>query len=202
MKKKSPPSLSEGPNAHRRQHTAFTRDVLTPPGAPAIGRHRTRTILTPVSVRRSILEDIAAKPQTVQLRSLRRRLTVLDRALGDREAEMLDRLISCSNGLSNVGCVDYLQSEVRSSPFGRLPFGERRRLEIAGMTYVLQRLSPSHRATVLNLAALLDPSHSRAAVTASEDFIASVCRAAGVVVSLYDEWSRRHTRPQGTPSQI
>jgi len=100
MKKTGMVELSEGPTPHRRQHTPFTRDVLTPPGAPVIARHRARTILTPLEVRRAILEDVASKPEAVRVRSLRRRLTVLDRMLTDQEAEALERLTTCINSLS------------------------------------------------------------------------------------------------------
>ncbi len=67
--------LAEAPNEHRRQHTPFTRDILTPPGAPIVARHRTRTLLTPLAVRRAIIEEAASKPEPVRVRSLRRRLT-------------------------------------------------------------------------------------------------------------------------------
>jgi len=142
MKKSPKPELSEGPTPHRRQHTPFTRDLLTPPGAPIVARHRARPILTPLEVRRTILEDAAGKPESVRVRSLRRRLTVLDRMLSDQEAEALDRLTSCLNALSNVGAINYLKSEVRSGPTARLPFNETRRREIAAMSYVLKNLSP------------------------------------------------------------
>ncbi|MBI4725032.1 MAG: hypothetical protein HY765_08665 [Rhodomicrobium sp.] len=190
-RRKQRPDLSEGPTGERLQHTPFMRDRLTPPGAPAVARHRTRTILTPLAVRQAILEDAAAKPEAVRLRSLRRRLTVLDRALSSCEAGMLERLTSCINGLSNVGCLDYLKSEVRSSPVGRLPFNENKRREIAAMTFVLKRLSFACRSAVLELAALLDPSHSLGAFKPNEEFIESVRSAAGAVVSLYEEWSRQ-----------
>lgn len=192
MKKKAAIEFSEGPTVERRNHTPFTRDVLTPLGAPIIARHRTRLILTPLSARRSILEDIAEKPEAVRLRSLRRRLTVLDRALSDREAEMIERLTSCINGLSNVGCINYLKSEVRSGPYGRLPFGEKKRREIAAMNFVLKGLSKSNQAVVLNLAARLDPSSDTSDLKADEGFIASVREAAAAVVALYDSW--RHTQ--------
>ena len=186
-KKKPRPEPGEGPTGQRRQHTPFTRDLLTPPGATIVSRHRARTILTPLDVRRAIIEEAAAKPETVRVRSLRRRLTALDRALSDAEAEALERLTSCINGLSNVGCLNYLQSEVRSSPFGRLPFGERKRREIAAMTYVLKALNPAQRSAVLELAALLDPSHS-GAFKPSAAFVASVCAAARAVRAHYDAW--------------
>jgi hypothetical protein len=182
--------LSKGPAPFRQQHTPFTRDILTPPGAPIVARHRARTILTPLAVRLAIIEDAAAKPESVRTRSLRRRLTMLDRALSDREAEMLERLASCINSLSGVGCVDLLKPGIPSSPFGRLPFGERRRHEISAMTYVLKGLSPMHRSAALELTALLDPSLSHGAFKPGEAFVTSVCAAAGAVVSLYIEWSK------------
>jgi len=189
-KKKPGLALLDGPSEHRRQHTPFTRDILTPPGAPIVARHRTRTILTPLAVRRAIIEEAAARPEAARVRSLRRRLTALDRALSDREAEALDRLTSCMNSLSNIGCVNYLRPEVRSSPFGRLPFGEKKQVEIAAMTEVLKGLSTAHRSAVLELAVILDPSHS-GAFKPSEDFISLLRSAAAAAVSLYDEWFRR-----------
>ncbi len=189
MKKMGMAELSEGPTQHRRQHTPFIRDVLTPPGAPIIARHRVRTILTPLEVRRAILEDAASKPEAVRIRSLRRRLTVLDRMLSDQEAEALERLTTCINSLSNVRSIDYLKPEVRYTPLGRVPFSEKRRREIGAMSYVLKSLSASHRAACLELAMLLDPSHSGADKPA-EEVLSSIWMAASEVVRLYDEWRR------------
>jgi hypothetical protein len=195
-KKSAAPELSEGPTLHRRQHTPFTRDVLTPPGAPIIARHRTRTILTPLELRRAILEDIASKPETVRLRSLRRRLTALDRMLSDREAEALERVTSCLNALSNIGAVNYLKSEVQCTPLSRLPFSEKRRREISAMTYVLKALDTPNRSAVLHLAALLDPSHS-GGEKPDQAILSAIWVAASEVVRLYDEWSRMERRPLG-----
>ena len=189
MKKTGMAELSEGPTHHRRQHTAFTRDVLTPPRAPIIARHRARTILTPLEVRRAILEDVASKPESVRVRSLRRRLTILDRMLTDREAEALERLTTCINALSNVRSIDYLKPEMRYTPLGRLPFSEKRRREIAAMSYVLKSLTAPHRSACLELAVLLDPSHSGVDRPA-EDILAAIWVAASEVVRLYDEWRR------------
>jgi hypothetical protein len=189
MKKTATAELSEGPTQHRRQHTCFTRDVLTPPGAPIIARHRARTILTPLEVRRAILEDVASKPEQVRVRSLRRRLTVLDRMLSDEEAEALERLTTCINSLSNVRAINYLKPEVRYTPLGRVPFSERRRREISAMTYVLKNLSAPHRAACLQLAVLLDPSHS-GADKPEEGTLSAVWVAVSEVVRLYGEWHR------------
>jgi hypothetical protein len=190
-KKRPRLELSEGPAELRRQHTPFTRDILTPPGAPVIARLRTRTILTPLAVRLAIIEDAAAKPEAVRARSLRRRLTALDRALSDCEAEMLERLITCINGLSNIACIDLSKPVIRTNASGRLPFGEHKRQEISAMTYVLRGLSPAHKKTVLELAVLLDPSTSLQSLKPGEAFIASVCQAAPAVVSLYRAWPGR-----------
>lgn len=185
--------LSESPSQHRRQHTHFARDVLTPAGAPIVARHRARTILTPLETRRAILEDIASKPETVRVRSVRRRLTVLDRMLSDEEAEALERLSSCFNGLSNIGAVNYLKSEVRSSPFNRVPFSEWKRREITAMTYVLKGLTPPNRAGVLFLTRLLDPSHS-GLVKPDNAVLAAIWVAASEVVRLYEQWRREESR--------
>jgi hypothetical protein len=61
------------------------------------------------------------------------------------------------------------------------------------MTYVLKGLSFADRFAILELTALLDPSHSPGTFKPSNDFIASIRLAAGVVVSLYEEHSRRET---------
>jgi hypothetical protein len=196
-KRKPRQELAEAPNEHRLQHTPFTRDVLTPPGAPIVARHRTRTLLTPLAVRRAIIEDAGAKPEPVRVRSLRRRLTLLDRALSDREAEALDRLTNCIASLSNIGCLNYLRSEVRSSPVGRLPFSEGKRVEIAAMSAVLKGLSPAHRSAVLELAVLLDPSHSGAFKPAGE-FVALLQAAAAAAVTQYNEWFRLQRKPPQT----
>jgi hypothetical protein len=189
MKKSGMAELCEGPSQHRRQHTPFTRDVLRPLGAPIIARHRTRTILTPLEVRRAILEDVASKPEAVRVRSLRRRLTILDRMLTDQEAEALERLTTCINSLSNVRSINYLKPEVRYTPLGRVPFSEKRRREISAMSYVLKSMSPPHRAACLELAVLLDPNHSGSDKPA-DDILSAIWVAASEVVRLYNEWHR------------
>ena len=198
MKTRAGPNLAEEPSPLRRQHTPFTRDVLTPPGAPVVTRHRARLVLTPLAVRRAIVEEAAGKPEAVRTRSLRRRLTALDRALSDREAEMLERLAACIAGLSNVGCLDLIRSEVKASPFGRLPFGERKRREISAMTFVLRGLSSADRSAVLELAALLDPGQSLRGLKPGDEFTAAVRRAAPRVVELYEAWERQR-RPAMAP---
>lgn len=193
MKRQATPCLSEGPSEHRRQHTPFTRDVLTLPGAPIMARHRARIVLTPLDVRRAIIEDAASKPEPVRVRSLRRRLTVLDRMLSDQEAEALERLTLCVNSLSNIGAINYLKSEVRSTPFGRLPFNERKRREIEAMSYVLKALDAPNRNAVLHLSMLLDPSHS-GWEKPDQAMLAAIWLASGEVVRLYGEWSQSERR--------
>jgi hypothetical protein len=182
-------NLAEAPNEHRRQHSPFTLDILTTPGAPIVARHRARPLLTALAVRRAIIEEAASKPEPVRVRSLRRRLTVLDRALTDAEAEALERLANCIIGLSNAGSLNYLRSEVRSAPTNRLPFSEGRRIEIAAMNAVLKGLSREHKSAVLELAVLLDPSNSCAFQPAA-GFVATLQSAAAATVILYNGWFR------------
>ncbi len=156
--------------------------------------------MTPLAVRLAIIEDAAAKPEAVRVRSLRRRLTALDRALSDQEAAALDRFTSCINALSNTGCIDYLRSGVRSEPAGRLPFSEGKRREIAAMTHVLRGLCVAHRTAVLELAVCLDPGQSQRDLKPGEAFVAAVRSAAGPVVSLYDEWFSRERKRRETNS--
>ena len=195
MKRTAISELSEGPTPYRRQHTPFTRDVLTPLGAPVIGRHRARTILTPLEVRRAIIEDAASKPETVRLRSLRRRLTILDRTLTDREAETLEKLTLSLNALSNAGSINYLRSEVRSVSYDRVPFTERRRREIAYTAFVLKGLCAADRIAILRLAELVDPSYS-GGYKPDDGFIASIRVAAAAAADLLDEWLRKEKRPK------
>ncbi len=90
-----------------------------------------------------------------------------------------------------MGAVNYLRSEVRSSPIGRLPFSEQKRREIAAMTCVLKGLSATHKSVVLELTVLLDPSNSLGAFKPGAEFIKAICAAAGAVVALYDEQFRQ-----------
>jgi hypothetical protein len=191
MKKRAKPSLPEISARFRCQHTPLTRDVLTAAGLPIVARLRTRTILTPLAVRLTIIEEAAAKSDTVRVRSLRRRLTPLDRALSDCEAEMLERLTSCIISLSNISCIDLSKPVARLAAAGRLPFGEHKRREISAMTFVLRGLSAAHKSAVLELAVLLDPSTSLQGSKPGEVFIASVCQAAGAATSLYQAWERQ-----------
>ncbi len=190
-KAKRAPELSEGPNEARRQHASFTRDVLSPEGAPVVARHRVRTVLTPLAVRRAILEEAAGKPEAVRVRSLRRRLTALDRVLSDGEAEAIERLTSCIHDLSNSGCAGYLRTEIRSPSYGRLPFTEGRRLEIAAMSHVLRGLTPLHKSIIFELVILLDPSQSQRCSNLTPDFIELARAAACEAAAQYGDWQRK-----------
>ena len=62
------------------------------------------------------------------------------------------------------------------------------------MSYVLKSLSPPHRAACLELAVLLDPTHSGADKPA-DDILSAIWVAASEVVRLYDEWHGTKGRP-------
>ncbi len=187
----SQPVAENEPSVERRGHTSFVREIFTGEHHGLVARHRTQTVLTPIARRRAILEEIADKPQTVQLRSVRRRLTALDRALDDRQAECLDRLTTCMIRVSNVGCVNYLKSEVRSGPSAKLPFDERNRQEIGAMGFVLKSVTLPQRAALETLAHLLDPSSSTAKIKLPDAFIAALSEAADPIAQAYDTWNKR-----------
>jgi hypothetical protein len=162
-----------------------------------VARHRVRTVLTPLSVRRAILEEAADKPEAVRVRSLRRRLTPLDRALTDREAEAIERLTGCIHRLSNQGTINYSQPGMRTSPYSRLPFSEGRQKEIAAMSYVLRGLTPLQKSVAFELTILLDPCHSQPSVSLTSTFIELARDVSGTVAMLYSDWDsegRRRTK--------
>lgn len=69
------------------------RDFLISEGV-AIARFRKKPVLTSYQERLRLMEENRAKPEAYRARSLRRKLTRLDRALTDQEAYALDRAYS------------------------------------------------------------------------------------------------------------
>jgi hypothetical protein len=65
------------------------------------------------------------------------------------------------------------------------------------MNAVLKGLSPAHKSAVLELAVLLDPSHSGAFKPAGE-FVALLQAAAAAAVTQYDEWFQQRRKPPQT----
>jgi hypothetical protein len=107
---------------------------------------------------------------------------------------MLERITTCIASLSNIACLDLIRTEIKASPFNRMPFGEGKRREISAMSHVLKSLSSADRSAVLELAAVLDPSLSLRSIKPGDEFVAAVRRAAPAVVKLYDEWTRLQKR--------
>ncbi|MGO9171989.1 MAG: hypothetical protein ACLP7P_08505 [Rhodomicrobium sp.] len=193
MARKTAVELSEGPNRFRGRHSEFTRDVLTPPGAPAMARYRVRSILTPIEVRRAIVADIATKAETVRVRSLARRLTRLDRALSEAEAAALYRIVNAINDACNIGCIDYGGSNVRSSPYGRLPFSERRQIEMrAKSELVTKRLGAAYERYVLYmLARWLNPGSEVRVPRISDGLLTTIKIIAQAALVFYQEFDAR-----------
>jgi len=199
-----PISLAGGPTRERARHALMAAEFLTPRLDPPVIRHRVRTPLTPIAVRMQILEETRELPEAVRLRSLRRRLTVLDRALSDADAANLDRLAEAETLLHSASHASPLarigMGSGGSADSGRLPFSERRRREIGGRAFVLARLGAQHRAALTRFLADMLPWRNEAggAAPAPEQHITRaklaerhqaameiLCRAAREISRLY-----------------
>jgi hypothetical protein len=75
----------------RRKRGDITRDVIAEMGGGGFPRMRAKAIYTPYEARMRLLEELRDTPKRFRERSIRRRLTALDRALSDDEARAFDR---------------------------------------------------------------------------------------------------------------
>lgn len=74
----------------QRRERGLRRDIVMSEGR-GFARLRAGQIMTPLIVRMRILAELADRPEEFRRRSVRRRLTALDRALSDGQAAALDR---------------------------------------------------------------------------------------------------------------
>lgn len=79
-----------GATKKRMEKGAIIREMLVERGI-AFMRNRTKPILTSWEVRKRMVDELREKTDNFKQRSLRRKLTELDRALTDRQAFALDR---------------------------------------------------------------------------------------------------------------
>lgn len=205
-------SLAGAPTCERARHARLAVDILTPRLDPPVVRLRVRAPLTPPAVRMQILEDTLDMPEAVRLRSLRRRLTPLDRALSGEDAASLDRLAEAETLLDSACHASPLArlgmgSAGSSADGARLPFSERRRREIGGRAFVLARLSAEHRAAVAGFLTQMLPWRSEAGGSgaAPEPYLPRakraarqqaalelLCRAAAGISRLYRIYDHAH----------
>lgn len=75
----------------RRKRGSIARDIIADAQGGGFPRMRARALYTPYAVRVRMAEELRGRPIEFQTRSLRRRLTKLDRMLTDSEAYALDR---------------------------------------------------------------------------------------------------------------
>lgn len=83
--------MIEDVTPHRRQRGSIDRDIIADAQGGGFPRMRARALYTPYAARMRIAEEIRDRPIEFQVRSMRRRLTKLDRMLTDDEAYALDR---------------------------------------------------------------------------------------------------------------
>lgn len=83
--------LIEDATPHRRKRGSIARDIIADAQGGGFPRMRAKALYTPYAARVRIAEEIRDRPIEFQTRSLRRRLTKLDRMLTDAEAYAFDR---------------------------------------------------------------------------------------------------------------
>jgi hypothetical protein len=170
---RKPVSLAGGLTPERARHAPVTAEIVSFPAGAAQKRHRVRLPLTSFPARMRILEEARDMPEAVRLRSLRRSLTPLDRALTDEEALSLSRLAEVETMLDSTSRTSPLArlgmgSTGRGAQGGWLPFSEQRRRETSGRAFVLARLSAQHRATATEFLIQMLPWRSEAVVCGDE----------------------------------
>ncbi len=129
-------------------------------------------------------------PEPSRQRSLRRRLTILDRLLSDGEAEILERITNCLVELSSTSGRALERVQVKTAYRERIPFSEQKRKDIGAVAYIMGKLPPCDRVTITQLAKLLDPSHSATTFLAGEGFVERVKAAASPALNLYQDWKK------------
>lgn len=82
--------MSLGVTKERASKGDIARDIIFE-AQQISARQRTRPMLTSWEVRHRMVDELRERPEEFRQRSLRRRLTKLDRALTDRQAFALDR---------------------------------------------------------------------------------------------------------------
>lgn len=85
-------SVYYGASEHTAKRERIIRDLITGEHEPThYARHRVRAFLTPLCVRMRVLDELAHIAPQRRERIMRRKLTLLDRSLTDRQAAILDR---------------------------------------------------------------------------------------------------------------
>lgn len=188
-------SLAGGPALARARHAVLDAGAPAPP--PVV--RRARPPLTPYAVRLQILEETRDMPEETRLKSLRRRLTALDRLLSDEDAASLDRLSDAEgllDGATNASPISRAGMGACGRSAGQPPFSEHRRYEIGARAYVLTRLLPEDRAAIMAFLAQMLPWRAESGETDAAP-AAALRRAAPHVTALYRAYGRQTPRRRG-----
>lgn len=81
----------EDATPERKQRGEIIRDIIAKMDQGGFPRMRAKSLITPYQARMRLLDEIKELPDEAWIKSVRRRLTRLDRALSDQEAYALDR---------------------------------------------------------------------------------------------------------------
>lgn len=115
----------EGVSLKRIEHGEIARDIILE-NEIAFARHRAKPIFTGWEIRKRIVDELRERPEEFKQRSLRRRLTKLDRALSDEQAFALDMAFTAwliLNGKSKS--VDAGAINAASGPSHKIPLNQR-----------------------------------------------------------------------------
>lgn len=120
-------------------------------------RLRACQIMTPLIVRTRILAELADRPEEFRRRSVRRRLTALDRALSDGQAQALDRVYTAHLTLQGKARgVNWSSMGSRSAGFGD-PLTDRELVEIGAYRHVRAKLDTAAREWLDWFLAIMSP---------------------------------------------
>lgn len=141
----------------RRQRSPIVRELVPMDGA-YIPRMRAKPLLTPMAVRQAILDELDGQPEDFRLRSIRRRLTRLDRALTDTDAAVLDRALNAwLSAHQGARAVNLDSQGIRSTSGDKAPITGRQLYELGAYQEAIKHLSPIQRKALNGLFALLSP---------------------------------------------
>jgi hypothetical protein len=146
----------EGVTRQRSERAPIARELAIADGIGFV-RQKQRVIITPLAERMRILEENEGKPEEFRSRSLRRRLTRVDRVLTDLEAGIIDRAFNAWLTIEgNVRGVSWDSQGIRGGG-DRSPLSGRQLYEVGQYQQARAKLSILLKERMDRLFALMSP---------------------------------------------
>lgn len=147
----------EGVTKERKERAPIARELGINPDGSGFVRQKQRQIITPLAERLRIFEENEGKPEEFRARSLRRRLTRVDRVLTDMEASVLDRAFSAWLTIEgNVKGVSWDSQGIRGCG-DRSPLSGRQLYEVGQYQQARAKLGVLLKERVDKLFAIMSP---------------------------------------------